>query len=323
MWDATPLPRTEILALDDGSRDDSGKILEVLAHTWPKQDAPALRVVHLPHGGIVSALNHGLYLAQGVLIARMDADDHCHPQRLALQYAYLAATPDVDVCATRVFFGGDPATACGFSYFVNWQNSLCSPDDIRDARFRDTPVCHPTVLFRRSLVDRLGAYRHGNFAEDWELWLRWLDAGVRFCKLPQPLYLWNDPPQRLTRTDARYDSDANNALRACWLRREWQRRAPERLYVWGAGRMARRRLTKLWDETVRPTAFIDIDPKKIGQQIRHINGPPVPVIAPASLPAARDDFLLFNALTAHGAAEQAAFWLESHGWHQGRHWLLT
>ena len=87
--------------------------------------------------------------------------------------------------------------------------------------------------------------------------------------------------------------------------------------------MARRRLAPLWDDFLRPAAFIDIDPKKIGQRVRTIPGEPVPVIAPAALPAATDDSLLLNALTAHGTAEEAARWLEEHGWRQGRHWLLT
>lgn len=318
-----PLPPVEILALNDGSSDASGMILDELARSWPGQNAPALRVVHLPHGGIAPTLNRGLELAEGTYIARMDADDSCHPQRLARQYACLNSDASLGVCATQVAFGGDPATAYGFSHFVQWQNALCTAEEIRDARFRDTPVCHPAVLFRRELAERLGAYRDGDFAEDWELWLRWLDAGVRFFKLPQALYQWNDPPQRLTRTDSRYGDTANNSLRAFWLRRECRRRAPRHIYVWGAGRMARRRLAPLWDDRLRPAAFIDIDPKKIGQRVRTVPGGPVPVIAPAALPAATDDSLLLNALTAHGAAEEAARWLEKHGWRQGRHWLLT
>ena len=318
----TPLPPVELLALNDGSDDASGEILEKLARSWPRA-APELRVVHLPHGGIAAALNRGLELAGGRFIARMDADDTCHPHRLALQHARLAAAPDKGVCATRVSFGGNAATARGFAHFVEWQNALCTPEAIRDARFRDTPVCHPTVLFRRELAERLGPYRNGDVAEDWELWLRWLDAGVRFFKLPHVLYQWNDPPQRLTRTDARYADDANNRLRAFWLRREYLRRAPERLYVWGAGRVARRRLSPLWDDELRPAAFIDIDPKKIGQRVRNLPGAPVPIIAPDALPPAADNVLLLNALTAHGAAEEAGRWLENHGWRQGRHWLLA
>lgn len=319
---AAPLPPVEILALDDGSTDGSAALLDELAQAWPQQNAPALRVVHLPHGGIAPTLNTGLTLARGHVIARMDADDICHPQRLALQYAALAAHTGMDVCATQVSFGGNPATAYGFAHFVDWQNSLYTPDAIRSARFRDAPVCHPTVMFHRSLVDRLGAYRHGDFAEDWELWLRWLDAGACFFKLPQALYQWNDPPQRLTRTDSRYADAANNTLRAFWLRREWQRRMPERLYIWGAGRMARRRLSPLWDKELHPTAFIDIDPRKIGQRIS-LPGGAVPILAPDALPPATDNALLLNALTAHGAAEEAGQWLERHGWQQGRHWLLT
>lgn len=122
----------------------------------------------------------------------MDADDTAHPQRLSRQAAHLFNNPQTDAPATCVTFGGDRQMAHGCPLWTG-QNSLISHEQISRARFRDTPVCHPSVMFRRQCVDKWGAYRD-DFAEDWEIWLRWLHHGAAMDKLPQQMLVWNDAP---------------------------------------------------------------------------------------------------------------------------------
>lgn len=308
-----PLPSFEILAINDGSTDQSPALLEKFACREPR-----LRVLHRPHAGIAAALNAGLACARGSLVARMDADDLARPERLALQAAHLAADPGLGLSACRVDFGGDRVSAHGFAHFVAWQNSLLSVDDIARNRFRDTPVCHPSVMFRRELAEKWAGYAEGDFPEDWELWLRWLQAGVRMEKLPQRLLVWNDAPGRATRADSRYRREACDGLRALWLARELEKNNPFHPTVWvlGGGRMARRRLAPLWGLGLRPAAYIDIDPRKIGNRVGG-----VPVLGREALPRPGHCCVL-NALTAHGAAEEAAQWLARAGY--GRDdWLLV
>ncbi|WP_414998252.1 glycosyltransferase family 2 protein, partial [Desulfovibrio sp.] len=68
-----PLPSFEIVVVNDGSTDGSAALLEAL--TRDRAARGRLRALHLPHGGIVAALNAGLAAARGTFIARMDADD--------------------------------------------------------------------------------------------------------------------------------------------------------------------------------------------------------------------------------------------------------
>src|SRR2546425_6870649 len=102
-------------------------------------------------------------------------------------------------------------------------------------------------MFRRELLNKHGGYREGDFPEDYELWLRWLDAGVTMAKVPRVLLTWNDAPERLSRTDRRYDVEAFYRCKAFYLAR-WLKRhvdASRPLLVWGAGRPTRKRAEHL------------------------------------------------------------------------------
>lgn len=311
---AQTLPDWEAVVVDDGSTDGTWPLLRERA----RHDA-RIRPLRLPHGGIVAALNAGLVVARGRYVARLDADDTAHPERLARQAAWLDAHPETGLVSCRVAFGGDPERAAGFARIVDWMNACLSREDIRLQRFRETPLPHPSVMFRRDLPARYGGYADGPFPEDWELWLRWLDAGVIMDKLPQVLLTWNDPPGRLTRTHDNYAEAAFTRARIPWLARHLARANPQHPQVWvvGGGRVARRRALPLREQGVRIRAWVDIDPRKIGNTVHGI-----PVVGRSALPPAGQCFVLIF-LTAHGAAEEAARWLESGGFVAGRDYLMA
>src|SRR6056297_1922581 len=78
----------ELLVIDDGSQDGTAAYLETC------QD-PRIRVFHQDRPqGVAAALNRGLHHARAPLIARMDADDVAHPDRLMQQLDYLRQHPD-------------------------------------------------------------------------------------------------------------------------------------------------------------------------------------------------------------------------------------
>lgn len=270
----------EVIAVDDASTDGTPALLKQRAH-----DDCRLSVLSTAQGaqqGIVAALNRGIAAAQGRYIARMDADDVCHPERLRSQAEYLDAHGDVGLVASRVEFAGDRLAQRGLALFVDWTNELLTPADIARARFIETPIIHPSVTFRRELIATYGGYRSGDFPEDYELWLRWLDRGVKFAKLPQVLLAWTERPDRLTRSDPRYGVEAFFRVKAPYIARwlEANNPAHPEVVVWGAGRTARRRFGYLAAEGIEPIAYVDIDPKKIGWKIAG-----VPVIPADKIPA--------------------------------------
>jgi glycosyltransferase involved in cell wall biosynthesis len=304
----------ELVAVDDGSTDGTAEVLTRLAAREPR-----VRVMRRPARGIVATLNEGLAEARGGLIARMDADDVSHTDRLARQVAWFDRDPELGLAGTLVAFGGDPLARAGYALHVAWVNSVLTPDEIRWRRFVEAPFAHPSVMFRRELVARHGGYREGPFPEDYELWLRWLEAGVTMGKVPATLLTWNDSPGRLSRTDRRYDPEAFYTCKAPYLAR-WLARhvSPGRLLlVWGAGRPTRRRAEWLVRHGVVIAGYVDVDPRKIG---RCHGGRPV--FAPSDLPRPDEVFVL-GYVARRGARELIGEWLGQRGFAEGRDFLFA
>lgn len=273
----------ELVALDDGSKDATRFILIEMAQLDPR-----IRVLRTK-AGIAGALNAGIAAATGEFVARMDADDECAPDRLEKQAAFLAARPEIGVVGCRVDFGGDRAVSAGYALHVDWVNSLLTPEEIHLNRFVESPFAHPSVMFRRVLVQEHGGYRDGEFPEDYELWLRWMDLDVKMAKLPETLLTWHDLPERASRTDPRYSPEAFYQLKAHWLA-EWLKRElpPERsVWVWGAGRPTRQRAAHLAAEGVKIAGYIDVDAKKTNKKIGG-----VPVVGADRLPPKETGFVL-------------------------------
>jgi len=299
----------ELIVVDDGSTDDT--LREAVAAAGGDR---RLRVLELPHGGIVVALNAGIAAARGELIARMDADDEMRPRRLEAQVELLRRRPEVGVAGCLVEFGGDRGGALGYALHVDWLNSLREPDEIALNRFVESPVAHPSVTFRRELIDRHGGYIESDEPEDYELWLRWMHAGVRFAKVPDVLLRWNDSPTRASRTSARCAREAFYACKCRYLARFLLEHVDTArgIWLWGAGRQTRKRFAALEEEGVELAGYIDIDERKTG---RRIGGRPVR--APRDAPSPEDAFVI-GGVGVRGAREHICASLEARGFRLGR-----
>lgn len=301
----------EVLVVDDGSRDESADIVRSFAARDER--------VHLFQPGrlgLVGALNHGLALAHAPLVARMDADDVMYPERLQRQYDFMNAHPSIGLCGCCVRVVPEERVEAGFREYIRWQNACVTPAQIAEEIYWESPIAHPTFLFRRDVVVRAGGYRHGDFPEDYELLLRLHSAGVTMAKLPEVLLDWADSPGRATRTDPRYAREAFDRLRAAHLAQDTRLHARP-LVIWGAGRRTRRRVNLLLDRGFQPAAWIDIDPKKIGNVIRGAT-----VHAPAWLERGTRPFVLAY-VTAHGARERIADQLQAFGYQRGLDYLMV
>jgi hypothetical protein len=249
----------------------------------------------------------------------MDADDEALPDRLGAQTALLERQPEIGVVGSRVQFSGDAVTAAGYALHVDWINSIMTTEEILLNQFVESPFAHPSVMFRRELVDAHGGYADGEFPEDYELWLRWLSAGVRMTKVQAVLLTWHDASDRLSRRDPRYSADAFYRCKSRYLAR-WLHANVDparRILVWGAGRLTRRRAEHLQREGVELGGYIDIDPCKWGRCFAGAT-----VIDPARLPSPASCFVL-GYVGKRGARELIRAQLRSQGFIEGRDFLMA
>lgn len=271
----------EVVAVDDGSDDGTGLILDDLASSDRR-----IRPIHVRHSGLIPALNAGIEACRGDLIARMDADDISHPQRLRLQAECMDEHPDIGVCGCLVRSFPRNAIRAGFLRYEEWLNSLTTHEAIVRDIFIESPIAHPSVVMRASDLREIGGYRDVGWPEDYDLWLRLFAAGKRFGKVPRTLLFWRETPGRLTFTDSRYSLENFVRAKAHFLAILMKARGRP-VIIWGAGMMGRRLTKHLVREGIRPVAVVDIDPRKVGRTLRG-----APIIWPEGLDDQPDAFII-------------------------------
>lgn len=251
----------ELIMVDDGSTDRSTGIV----NNYAVKDE-RVRLITLKKSGLVAALNAGIAAARGDLIARMDADDIMHEERLKLQYDYMSANPDVSVLSCLVEVFPRKLISPNMQYYIDWVNSLTDNESIRRDIFIESPIPHPSVMLRRSEVIELGGYEDNGMPEDYGLWLKYFSAGKKFHKIDKVLHRWREREDRHSRVSDVYSQENFVKLKAGYLC-ETVLRDKENIYVWGAGRDGKALVKRLTEFNVELQGFIDIDPKKISQKI--------------------------------------------------------
>jgi glycosyltransferase involved in cell wall biosynthesis len=234
----------EIVAVNDGSSDDSGERLERL-----REREPRLRVFHTAPLGLPAALNHALARARSPLIARHDADDLSHRMRLERQRRALAMQPGLAVLGSRVRLFPSSAVGVGMARWIRWNNRLLAHDPIVREMLIDSPVVHGTAMMRRGWLERVGGWSERGWAEDLDLWVRLEEAGARFAKLPETLYAWRQTAGSATRRDPRYSASRFRALKGDAVRRSLLRGAAAMQLV-GVGESLRRWVVTLQENGV-------------------------------------------------------------------------
>lgn len=300
----------ECLLVDNNSTDRSREVAE----GWARRDG-RFRVITEARQGVMFASNKGAEKSQGAYLARMDSDDWAYPCRLGLQVEFLDRNPDFGAVAGKVRHLGDAARTGGFRRFVDWSNSLETPDEISLRRFIEAPVVNPSAMWRRETMANHGMYLSGPFPEDYEMWLRWLDQGVKIAKVPQVILDWYDSEQRLTRTDPIYSDKSFYEIKSHYLAR-WLGRYNSFhpvVAIWGASRISRRRARILEQHGISIGTYIDT---KNSRQIEK------EVVYYKDLPPAGNLFILTYIRQMNNRKKIQAF-LEERGYVEGNSYLLV
>jgi glycosyltransferase involved in cell wall biosynthesis len=301
---ATPF---EVVCVDDASTDGTAALLEGFARADPR-----VRLVAGEGRGLVAALQLGFSHCQGELVARMDADDLVHPDRLRLQADLLSTDPSLGAVGSLVRCFPGPLTP-GLARLEKWLDSIVTAEQCAAARFVEAPLVHPSTMFRREALLAVGGWRDAGWAEDWDLLLRLAARGWRLAKVPEVLLFWRDSPDRLTRTGDAYQADRMIDLRAHHLAQGPLRERP--FEVWGAGPTGKRLARALERHGLRPRRFWDIDPRK-----RVARGLPVLDARGLRHP---EKALIVCAVGAAGAREDIRAQLEPRGFEEERDFLFA
>lgn len=174
----------EFIIVNDGSTDGSFAILKEYA-----QRDCRIRLISRENRGLTASLNEGIANARGEWIARMDADDISLPDRFAKQLAWLQKT-GADICGGWVKLTG--------TWFHRVWRYHGSSDAIRLKLLFGSAFAHPTVMLRSS-VAKLNPYSEkANYVEDYELWTRLAQLGVKMTNYPGVVLRYRIHPGQVT-----------------------------------------------------------------------------------------------------------------------------
>lgn len=261
----------ECIVVDDGSRDGSARF----AARFAERDA-RFRLVARRRRGLVAALDAGLEHCTADLVARMDADDLMHRDRLACQAAALERAPHLAGVGCHVRLFPRAGLRPGRLAYEAWLNAIATEADVRREAFVECPLAHPTWMLRAGVL-RAHRYRDVPWAEDYDLLLRLLEAGHELGVVPRRLLWWRDHPDRASRRDARYGDDRFVRAKAHFLctgplagRNDY--------ILWGYGGTGRALARALAALGRRPSAIVELHPGRIGNRILG-----APVVPPSAL----------------------------------------
>lgn len=192
----------ELIVVDDASTDDSAALVAAYAD-------PRLRLVRNERNlGQAASLNRGLALARGPYVARVDQDDVSLPGRLERQRRLLDEASDVALVGTRF-------------RAIAQAGRMTEPRGYRLADYGDflgalltgqSPVAHPTAMFRRDAVLAVGGYDATYApADDVKLWIELARRRHEARVVPETLVLYREHPQQ------------QSAARAALHREQWHR----------------------------------------------------------------------------------------------------
>ena len=300
----------ECVIVDDGSRDDTAAV----ARAFAARDDRFV-VLARPHRGLVAALQDGLAACRGALVARMDADDVMHRDRLAIQVRALADDPRLFAVGTHVRIFPRAQLGAGWRAYERWLNAIDSPARVRAEAFVECPVVHPTLMLRRAPLGDLG-YRDAGWPEDYDLVLRALARGWEIGVVPRRLLAWRDAPGRLSRTGDAYARPRFVTIKAAFLAERFLA-GHDRYVLWGYGGTGRALRRALLAHGKQASHVVEVHPGRLGNTIHG-----APVVPPDALPRLRSLPVVVSVARVKPRNEIRAA-LAAMGYHETLHYICA
>lgn len=201
------LEPTELLVIEARSPRAASPTLESF------QDSRLQHHVLPAAATMVDQLNFGIERSRAPIVARMDADDVSHPDRLQAQIEFLNANPDVAVVGTQIDLIAADGQPIGHRRFPTGHEAILA------ALRRKNPISHPSVSFRKEVVLAAGGYQHPERpAQDYDLWCRLALNGTRFANLDRALLQYRLHPQSVKMRQLRATLRATIVIKQTYFR---------------------------------------------------------------------------------------------------------
>lgn len=198
---------TELIITDDGSTDETAEKIKQFQH-----DKRVRFIKNDKNIGLIQTLNNSLSYANGEFIARMDADDISEHTRLETQIKYLQKHPEIDICGSNMrVFGNRNELIRGAT---TWQEA-------RVNTFFSTPLFHPTVIFRKKIVNADFKYdKKFKTAEDYDLWERLIiTKNIKALTVNAVLYNHRWHETNVSNTESAFQSKQADSIRLRQLKK--------------------------------------------------------------------------------------------------------
>lgn len=179
-----------------------------------------LEVVQIPENkGLWNALNVGIQHSRNELIARMDADDISVENRLAKQLEVMQQDPELGILGGQIIEFTTDSVRESPKKLQSMRSVPLGYKEIVKFSKRRSPLNHPTVMYRKSIIERLGGYSRLNRSEDYDLWMRAIQDGVKIRNIEDVLLYFRTDRAAIKRRKTIATVREHILLRGRFLRR--------------------------------------------------------------------------------------------------------
>lgn len=196
IWDDQPLKPGQIVLVEDGPLPHD---IEEIIHKWHAKIPNILTLVKFEKNvGLAEALNEGLKYCNFDLVARMDTDDVSLPSRFIKQIRYMNEFPHIAASSAQVEEWDE-----FISHRIGIRKVPEDSEEIKRFAKGRSPLNHPAVIFRKSIVQSVGGYPSFRKAQDYALWSLLLTKGFKLGNLPDSLLIMRTGNQMLSQRRGR------------------------------------------------------------------------------------------------------------------------
>jgi len=169
---------SEVVLVQDGPITDE---LQQIVAKW-KTILPIRHLINRKNLGLGKSLTKGIEQCSNEIVARMDADDICHPQRFEKQMKFLMAHPDISVVGSWIAEFEE-----SISNIISYRTLPVSHEELLPFAKKRCPLNHPTVMYRKAHIIEVGNYNKFKNQQDYHLWARLLVKGCKISNIPESL----------------------------------------------------------------------------------------------------------------------------------------